>query len=96
MPTYEVDDRFWQDFERLTPEMQRRFLAARDQFVADLRSRAFRAGLRVKKLTGHHSIWELTYAPDGRATFEYGPRETSAEAHVVWRRVGSHDIFGNP
>ena len=96
MPTYAVDDRFWNDFDRLTPLMQRRFLAARDQFVADLRAGVFRAGLRVKKLRGHRDTWELSFAPDGRATFEYAGPEIPGEPHVVWRRVGTHDIFSNP
>jgi hypothetical protein len=32
----------------------------------------------------------------GRATFEYGDEVRPGEPHVIWRRVGTHDIFGDP
>ena len=38
----------------------------------DLAKRSFRAGLRVKRVAGTAAIFEMTWAPDGRATFEYG------------------------
>jgi len=55
----------------LTPDQQRAFLAAVKLFVDDLRSRrGFRAGLRVKRIRGAADLWELTWAPDGRATWQ--------------------------
>jgi hypothetical protein len=38
----------------------------------------------------------MTWADDGRATFESGDPVTDGEHHVVWRRIGGHDIFGRP
>jgi len=52
--------------------------------------------LRVKKMAGYDDVWELTWAPDGRATFEYGASVKEGHPHVRWRRVGTHDIFKRP
>jgi hypothetical protein len=38
----------------------------------------------------------MTWAPDGRATFSYGTPVKEGEAHIIWRRIGTHDIFTNP
>ncbi len=38
----------------------------------------------------------MTWAPDGRATFRYGPEQVEGEPHVIWRRIGDHDIFDRP
>jgi hypothetical protein len=97
VPTYAWLARFRADFERLTPAQQAAFLTAIEQFVEDLqRGRAFRKGLRVKGIQGARGLFEMTWAPDGRATFEYGDEVTEGEPHVVWRRVGTHDIFKTP
>ena len=96
MPTYGWLARFRADFDRLTPSQQAAFLQAVEQFVDDLRVGAgFRKGLRIKGVKGASGIYELTWADDGRATFQYGPEITNGEPHVVWRRVGTHDIFKN-
>jgi hypothetical protein len=91
--------RFRADFERLTPEQQAAFLAAIAQFVADLRHDgrlAFRRALRVRGVQGAAGVFELTWAPDGRATFQYGDAVRAGEPHVIWRRVGTHAIFRDP
>jgi hypothetical protein len=38
----------------------------------------------------------MSWAPDGRATFEYGEQMIAGEAHVIWRRIGRHDVFRAP
>jgi hypothetical protein len=45
---------------------------------------------------GHEGVWELTWAPDGRATFSYGPEVHAGEPHVIWRRIGDHSILSDP
>jgi hypothetical protein len=35
-------------------------------------------------------------APDGRATFQYGDEVQAGEPHIVWRRIGTHDVFDRP
>ena len=97
MPTYAWLARFRADFERLTPAQQAAFMTAVQQFVDDLqRGRGFRKGLWVKGIQGATGIFEMTWAPDGRATFEYGNEVIDAESHVIWRRVGTHAVFKTP
>jgi len=43
-----------------------------------------------------HRIFEMTWAPDGRATFHYGAPVREGQVHVGWRRVGTHAVFANP
>jgi hypothetical protein len=89
--------RFGEDFDALLPKEQDAFLRAASQFVDDMKSGAgFRKGLRVKGVRGAPGIFEMTWADDGRATFEYGEPVIPGESHVVWRRVGTHAIFGRP
>lgn len=64
--------------------------------MADLRAGRFRRGLRVKAVQGAAGIFEMTWAPNGRATFQYGAQRRPGERHVIWRRIGTHDIFGRP
>ena len=97
MPTYLVLPRFWADFARLSPDGQRAFLRAREAFVADLRAgTGFRPGLRVKGVRGHDGVFEMTWAPDGRATFAYGKSVRQGQPHIIWRRVGTHAILAQP
>ncbi len=97
MPTYESLAHFLRDWKSLSPAQRTAFLVAVTQFVADLRAgQGFRRGLRVKKMQGHPDIWELTWAPDGRATFCYGEPLQAGEPHIVWRRIGTHEIFHRP
>jgi hypothetical protein len=66
-------------------------------FVEDLAAGAgFRPGLRVKKMKGHENIWEMTWAADGRATFSYAEPVKPGQPHVIWRRIGTHEIFKEP
>ncbi len=96
MPTYEQTERFRQDYKRLTRKQKQAFKTAVAKFVADLRSGHLRPGLRVKAVQGRQGVWEMTWAPDGRATFEYGPSLNPGDQHVIWRRIGGHDIFDTP
>jgi len=56
----------------------------------------FRRSLRVKRVHRVCSVWELTWAPDGRATFTYGKPVLEGLTHIQWRRCGSHAILRNP
>ena len=56
----------------------------------------FPAAWRVHRVQGHDGVWELTWAPDGRATFSYGPEVRPGEPHVMWRRIGDHSILSDP
>jgi hypothetical protein len=97
-PTYEASRRFLREYSRLTITERRRFREARRKLVAALRESPprFPPELRIKRVQGVREVWELTFAGDGRATFAYGPAEREGEAHVVWRRIGGHEILGDP
>lgn len=97
MPTLAWLARFGADFDRLSRAQQAAFLAAVAQFVEDLRKDGqIRKGLRVKGVQGASGLFEMTWADDGRATFQYGDAVLEGEPHVIWRRVGTHDIFRQP
>ena len=96
MPTFAQTDRFRRDFAKLTAEQKAVFRAAAARFVADLPSGRFRPGLRIKGVQGADGVFEMTWADDGRATFEYGPAVRDGETHVIWRRIGTHGIFARP
>jgi hypothetical protein len=97
VPTYAWLARFGADFDRLSPAQQAAFLAAIAQFVEDLRAGGqFRNGLRVKGVQGAAGVFEMTWADNGRATFQYGDAVIQGEPHVIWRRVGTHDVLKQP
>ena len=96
MPTYDLTARFRQEFKKLTPEQHRAVLEMVHLLVANLRARRFDARLRLKRVHGHEGVWEVSWAADGRATFEYGPEVRPGDPHIIWRRVGTHEIFREP
>jgi hypothetical protein len=82
----------------MSRELQAAFLRMLPTFIEALRAgpSAFPPGLRVKRVQGTQGIWEITFAEDGRATFAYGAEVRPGEVHVIWRRVGTHDVFSDP
>ena len=96
-PTFETSGPFQRDYEKLDRTQRERFKnKVRDEFVPAVRAGNFPAGLRVKAVEGAPGVYEMTWAPNGRATWHYGPEVTPGERHVIWRRVGTHDTFGRP
>lgn len=97
VPTFEITRRFEKDLAALSADERWRFgQAVGERFVPDLVRRRFRRGLRVRSVAGADGIFEMTWAPDGRATFQYGRDPVADPSHVIWRRVGGHAIFGAP
>jgi hypothetical protein len=94
VPTFEWLPLFDREWRELTPQQQRAFRDAVAAFVDDLREGSgFRKGLRVKKMQGREDVWEMTWAPDGRATFRFRDPIADGEVHIIWRRIGTHKIF---
>ncbi|HEX5466306.1 MAG TPA: hypothetical protein VFW92_06490 [Candidatus Limnocylindrales bacterium] len=100
---YVVLESFRRDFERLTRTEKEAFLAILPSFVAACDhfatdpSTAWPASLRVKSIQGAPGILEMTWSfagPDGRATFEWV--RLGGDLAVRWRRMGGHEIFGDP
>jgi hypothetical protein len=97
VPTFAWLARFGTDFDALSPRHQAMFLVAIEQFVDDIRAgTGFRKGLRIKGVQGAAGIFELTWADNGRATFEHSAAVIPSEPHIIWRRVGTHTIFDRP
>jgi len=96
VPTWSRTESFLRDWQSLSPEDRRKFKKAVKNFVADLKTGTFRKGLRVKGIQGAEGIFEMTWAKDGRATFEYGPEVRPKNPHIVWRRCGSHSVLKKP
>ena len=95
MPSHERTRRFERDWKSLSKADRDRFRVAFKRFDSDLGNGSFRPGLRVKRVEGTDNVFEMTWAPDGRATFEYGTPQGQG-AHVTWRRIGRHDVFRRP
>lgn len=98
MPTHAELQAFLREYLKLSPRQQTLLLAAIDEMIEDLKAHVpFRASLRVKGIQGYPGAFEMTWEmPNGRATFSYGPEVNPGEAHIIWRRIGGHDILGNP
>jgi hypothetical protein len=97
VPTFQRTPRFDRDWKTLTEAERSRFRRViKEEFVPDLARGAFRPGLRVKAVHSAPGAWEMTWAPDGRATFQYGSSQRPGETHIIWRRIGSHAVFRNP
>jgi hypothetical protein len=97
MPTHEEYVQFMREYLALPRGQRRAFLKAMRQMVEDLQARRpLRARLRIKRVQGYAGIFEMTWAGDGRATFEYGVEQIPGEQHIIWRRIGGHDILKQP
>ncbi|NYS21128.1 hypothetical protein HFP43_32285 [Streptomyces sp. SJ1-7] len=69
--------------------------------VSDLRTtRQFRTGLPmngVRRAPGvYEPAWCMGAGPAGSTTFEYGAEVHPGSPHVIWRRIGTHDILTGP
>ena len=93
MPTHAELQRFLNDYRGPHDSQRAAFKTTLRLFVAGLRSGRFDPRLRVKRVQGSPGVWEMTWAPDGRATFQYGPELQPGEPHIIWRRVGTHALF---
>lgn len=44
-------------------------------------------------MQGHPGLWEMSWAPDGRATFEYGDEVHPGQPHII---AGWPGVAGSP
>ena len=98
MPTHEETDDFWHEFDRLSPQEQRQFLATVGDFVQLLKAGVLpaqmpaRFGLRrFQSRSGE--IWEFRWGNDRRALFRYGTSPHPGDVHMIWLSVGTHNIY---
>jgi hypothetical protein len=96
-PTFELGSGFAREFARLPREQQRAFRLAVAKLIAALKSAdELPHSLRIKRVQGTKGIWEMSWSGDGRATFRYGAERRAGETHIVWLRVGGHEILSRP
>jgi hypothetical protein len=82
--TFYVLPRFRRDFDKLTADQRARFRAVvKNAFTPDLDNWSFRPCLRVKHVQATRDVWEMTWAPDGRATWHYGEEVRPGIPHVI-------------
>jgi len=94
MPTHEESLRFLADYAKLSPAQQAAFRRATQLFREGLATGEFHPSLRVKGFKSEPGWYEMSWAPDGRALWAYGnPVRSNTGPHIVWLRVGTHDIF---
>jgi hypothetical protein len=62
-------------------------------FLRDFRQGWFRRGRRVKPVRGAPDLFEMSWAPNGRATFSWGDPVIAGTRHVLWHRCGDHNIL---
>ncbi len=99
MPTHSETKAFLRDQRGLTSRQADRFRLRLQEFIDDLGQMEaggrswFRPGLRVKKLSGVVGVYEMSWAPDGRATFSMGHPIVDGKLHIVWLRIGGHEIL---
>jgi hypothetical protein len=97
VPTYEWQRAFGRDFAAMGVGRQQAFLRAVSELVEDLDARRPpRSRLPVKGVRGYQGVFEMSWAPNGRATFHYGEEKAPGHPHIVWRRIGTHDILRRP
>lgn len=99
MPTFFFAERFQRDYKKLTREQKQSFQrVVSDKFAPALDETPldFPVSLRVKEVQGTRGVFEMTWAPDGRATWQYGQEDPPGITCVVFRRIGTHAIFRDP
>lgn len=96
MPTFEHTPQFNADWADLSDADKTHFRRAVARLVAGLGAGEFRKGLRVRRVEGVRHVFELTFAPDGRATWQFGDEQRPGHPHVIWRRIGTQAIFRSP
>jgi hypothetical protein len=102
VPTYAVEDRFWTQYRRLSDHAKAEFAEALDAFVTVLLEHEARAvrgiprfpkRLGVKPFVGKPGVLEFAWADDGRCTWSYGAPRRPGKYHIIWRRIGTHEIY---
>jgi hypothetical protein len=95
VPTFESLARFDREFRRMPRELQAAFLAMLPTFIAALRTTppTFLPALRVKRVQGRQEAWEITFAPGRSRDLRIRRSDHPGTPHIIWRRVGTHDVL---
>ena len=93
MPTYFATRHFEGEYRKLTAAERHIFLSVLRRFIEDVKKGRFRKSFRVKRYRGQESVYEMTWAGNGRALFMYGREVRPGEPHIIWLRIGGHEIL---
>lgn len=93
-PTFEATSEFDNKYKRLSRQEQQQFRAAVRHLVEDLKAKkGFRRALRVKGFKRATGVFEMSWAPNGRALFTIDEEVIKGETHIRWISIGGHEIF---
>lgn len=98
MATFDTTATFKANYARLTAQQQTQFRAAVADLVADLNrgDGKFTTRLRVRRVNRSATLWEMTWAANGRALFERPPSPLGPDhQHIRWVAIGGHEVFDN-
>ncbi len=94
MPTHEERERFLNEYTRLRRAEQQQFKRAVAEFVTALKDHhPPPKKLGIERYERQSGIYEFHWSATGRALFRYGPEKTPGEPHVIWLRIGGHEIY---
>jgi hypothetical protein len=90
MPTFETLPAFEAGWQRMTHEQQATFRkVVLDSLAPNLTtsSPSFRPELRVRPVSGHSGLYEMSWGERGRAAFSYGTERVPGEPHLIWWQI---------
>jgi hypothetical protein len=94
VPTYEETKRFNNEYNRLRTDKRALFNQACKEWVTALKThQPPPARLGIRRFLSIEGMYEFHFAPDGRTLFRYGPEQKPGEVHIIWERIGGHDIY---
>ncbi|HEX8036442.1 MAG TPA: hypothetical protein VF510_21475 [Ktedonobacterales bacterium] len=98
MPTHDEFEQFLREYRAMPKQGRALFRKAVAHMNEDMKAgRPFCKSLRISALSEYSNIYEMTWdMPNGRATFMYGSPQLPREPHIIWRRIGGHEIYDNP
>ena len=98
MPTFDRLALFKREYRKLTPEQKARFRVAVAKLVAALQQTppSLPGDPLVHPLAGHRGVYELRFR--ARRAGDVHVRRAGARRtpHVIWRRIGGHDVLERP
>jgi hypothetical protein len=97
MTSVPADQRwFWEpDWQAGEREASEQIKAGDVEVFEEVDAHRWRPELRIKRVQGVPKGFEMTWAPDGRAPWQFGAPIRDGVRHEIWRRVGTHDIFAD-
>ncbi len=95
MPKFDKETGFLAEYAKLSSQEKKQFRAAVRKIIAALDAGKFPGPPLVQKMTDR-DVYEVRWAANGRATFQYKYDAALGENVVIWRRIGDHRVLTNP